>query len=181
MAYLAISPLELPGIPAPSQAAKARAKGPIRSGLPWPPSLRALGATPHRAGAELLEAAGAGQEDRVLCLGESGAETLCDALHRGCRGASAFREPPAHPDPVEIVVAPAIRSEEAGRAVADCARRALPSGGRLALRLIGEGTAALGRSIASRLRAYGFERVRLRGQAEGALMVYRLASARKGG
>ncbi|WP_338663623.1 hypothetical protein VQH23_00345 [Pararoseomonas sp. SCSIO 73927] len=187
MAPIAILSPEPPGIASPALAASAAsakdvAKGPARSpgGLPWPPSLRALDAAPRRAGAALLDAAGAGREDRVLCIGEAGAETLCDALHRGCRGAAAFRQPPAHPDPVEVVVAPAIRSEEAGRAVADCARRALPSGGRLALRLIGDGTAALARSVAARLRAYGFERVRLRGEGEGGLMLYRLASARKG-
>ncbi|MCR0981514.1 hypothetical protein [Roseomonas populi] len=179
MAHLAILMPEPAGIALPLPAAKATAKGPTRGAPPWPPSLRALDAAPRRAGAELLDAAGAGREDRVLCLGEAGAETLCDVLNRGCRGGSAFRQPPAHPDPVEVVVAPAIRSEEAGRAVADCARRALPSGGRLALRLIGGGTAAIARSVAARLRAYGFERVRLCGQAEGVLLVYRLSAAGK--
>ena len=151
-----------------------------RTGHPWPPSLRSQGVARSDAG-DLLGAVAAGSGDRVLFIGEAGGELLCEALHRGCRGGAAFRAAPAHPDPVEVVVAPAIRTEEAGRAVADCARRALPAGGRLALRLIGAGAAGLARSIAARLRAYGFERVRRRGQAEGGLLVYRLPAARRAG
>ncbi|TPG41863.1 hypothetical protein EAH89_28625 [Roseomonas nepalensis] len=112
----------------------------------------------------------------MLVIGEAAADTLCDAMRRGCRGGSAFRAAPAHPDPVEVVVAPIIRTEEAGEAVAICARRALPAGGRLVLRAVGQGEAELARGLADRLRTYGFERVRLHGQAEGALVLCRLSS-----
>ncbi|WP_458095914.1 hypothetical protein [Roseomonas sp. WA12] len=151
-----------------------------RAAQPWPPSLRSQGVAAPDA-EDLLAAVAAGSGDRVLFIGEAGGELLCDALHRGCRGGAAFRAAPAHPDPVEIVVAPAIRTEEAGRAVADCARRALPAGGRLALRLIGDGAASLARSIAARLRVYGFERVGRRGQEDAGLLVYRLPAARRAG
>lgn len=125
----------------------------------------------------LLEAVGAGPADRVLVLGHPGAVTLSDVMRRGCRGVALFAAPPDRPEPAEVVVAPSIRSEEAGRAVAECARQALPVNGRLALRLIGDGTAALARVLVARLRAYGFDRVRLRGQAESALLVCRLPTA----
>ena len=128
-----------------------------------------------RAG-DLLNAASAGPNDRVLVIGEAAADTLCDAMRRGCRGGSAFRAAPSHPDPVEVVVAPTIRTEDAGEAVAACARRALPAGGRLVLRAVGHGAAELARSIADRLRIYGFERVRLRAQADGALILCVLSS-----
>jgi hypothetical protein len=68
------------------------------------------------------------------------------------------------------VLAPAVRSEAAGLAIASCARSALGTGGRLALRLVGAAAASAG-SLADRLREYGFERVRLRARAEGDLLL----------
>lgn len=147
--------------------------------LVWPRSLRSHDARPVQD--DLLEAVSAGRDDRVLVIGEAAADTLCDAMRRGCRGGSAFRTAPAHPEPVEVVIAPAIRTEEAGQAVAACARRALPAGGRLGLRAIGQGAVDVARKIAERLRTYGFERVRLRGQAEGALILCRLSAGSKAG
>lgn len=145
-----------------------------KTGRDWPPSLRS-----HTIGLsrddDLLAVVSAGPRDRVLVIGEAAADTLCDAMRRGCRGGSAFRAAPAHPEPVEIVVAPTIRTQEAGQAVVACARRALPAGGRLVLRAVGQGAAEMARGIADRLRTYGFERVRLRGQAEGALILCRLS------
>ncbi|WP_043839363.1 hypothetical protein [Muricoccus aerilatus] len=120
---------------------------------------------------DLLSAVSAGPNDRVLVIGGAAADTLWDAMRRGCRGGSAFRAAPSHPDPVEVVVAPTIRTEDAGQAVAACARRALPAGGRLVLRAVGHGAVELARAIADRLGTYGFERVRLRAQAEGALIL----------
>jgi len=165
---------------APVRAAPAaRTRSAIRRpGQDWPPSLRSHTIGSAR-GCDLLGAASAGPDDRVLVIGEAAADTLCDAMRRGCRGGSAFRAAPAHPDPVEVVVAPTIRTEEAGQAVADCARRALPAGGRLVLRAVGQGAAELARGIAGRLRDYGFERVLLRGEAEGALIVCRLSGGGK--
>lgn len=146
----------------------------------WPPSLRSH-ATQLLNGNDLLDAVTAGPGDRVLVIGASAADTLCDAMRRGCRGGSALRAPPAHPDPVEVVVAPAIRTEEAGQAVVDCAHRALGAGGRVALRAMGQGAAELARQIADRLRIHGFKRVRTRGQAEGALVFCRYSGGRKVG
>jgi hypothetical protein len=144
----------------------------------WPPSLRSHTRRPPQDD-DLLGAVSAGHEDRVLVIGDAAADTLCDAMRRGCRGGSAFRTAPAHPEPAEVVIAPAIRTEQAGQAVAACAHRALPPGGRLALRAIGQGALEVARSIAERLRTYGFERVRLRGQAEGALVLCHRAGGDK--
>ena len=164
--------------PSPHPELSQSRPGPQRPPTDWPPSLRSLGIRPA-ADIDLLEAVSASQADRVLVIGEAAAETLCDALHRGCRSGSAFRTPPAHPEPVEVVVAPCVRTEEAGQAVLACARHALPAGGRLALRLVGAGAVSLARALAERLRTYGFERVRLRGQAEGALVHCRMARCSK--
>ncbi|MFH5926303.1 hypothetical protein [Roseomonas xinghualingensis] len=163
--------------PAPSAAARQAKPETGATSLTWPPSLRSHDVRPGRD--DLLGAVSAGRDDRVLVIGESAADTLCDAMRRGCRGGSAFRTAPAHPDPVEVVIAPAIRTEEAGQAIAACARRALPAGGRLALRAIGQGALDVARKVAARLRTYGFERVRLRGQAEGALVLCRLSGGSK--
>ena len=145
-----------------------------RTNQNWPPSLRS-----HTVGltreVDLLGAVAIGPSDRVLVIGEAAADTLCDAMRRGCRGGSAFRTAPAHPDPVDVVVAPIIRTEEAGQAVVACARRALPAGGRLVLRAVGQGAAEVARRLADCLRTYGFERVRLRGQAKGTLILCRLS------
>ncbi len=124
----------------------------------------------------LLDAVGAGPADRVLVLGRAGSAALLAAAHRGCRGGAAHVAPPAHPEPAEVVLAPAVASAEAGDAVARCARRALTEGGRLAVGLVGTASAALARSLVASLRAYGFERVRLRGNAEGATLVCRRAA-----
>jgi hypothetical protein len=160
-------PARLPAVSPPQVGTSALA-------FSWPPSLRSHD-IPPAGNDDLLGAVSVGSNDRVLVIGDAAADTLCDAMRRGCRSGSAFRTAPAHPEPVEVVIAPAIRTEEVGQAVAACARRALPAGGRLALRAIGQGAVEVARKVAERLRAYGFERVRLRGRAEGALVLCRLS------
>lgn len=138
------------------------------------PSTRRLpAATPS-----LLGAVRAGAHDRILVIGapSRAADLMGDAIRRGCRGAAAFAAPPARPEPAEVVVAPRVETAEAGLAVAACARRALRRGGRLVMRALGAGAAG----IAASLRDYGFERVRLRAQAEGdLLLVCRRAGMRR--
>ena len=126
---------------------------------------------PPGGDAQLLDEAAAGPADRVLIIGATSAELLCEALRHGCRAAQEATLPPLRPEPADVVVAPHIGSEEAGAALASCARRALaasPAGGRLAL-LLRPGLSA--RRLARRLRDYGFERIRLRARAEGDLLL----------
>jgi hypothetical protein len=161
----------------PAAVSRSQVKAPALS-FKWPPSLRSHDMPPAQDG-DLLGALSVGSNDRVLVIGDAAADTLCDAMRRGCRSGSAFRTAPAHPEPVEVVIAPAVRTDEAGQAVAVCARRALPAGGRLALRAIGQGAVEVARKVAERLRTYGFKRIRLRGQAEGALVLCRLSGGSK--
>jgi hypothetical protein len=128
--------------------------------------------SPMPAGPTLLEAVGAGPADRVLAVGAGAdAEVICAALRRGCRGAAVHPCPPPHPEPVEVVIAPRVEDEGAALAALACGRRALGAGGRMALRLLGKGAFALARALAAQLRRDGFERVRLRAQAEGDLLL----------
>ena len=140
---------------------------PLPTGPAWMPRLRDLAQAPA-AGASLLDEAEARPDDRVLIVGAPSAELLCDALRHGCRAALEVNAPPKRPEPVDVVVAPRIASEDAAAAFALCARRALAgskTGGRLALSLLGARAIAL--SVAGRLRSCGFERIRLRAQAGG--------------
>lgn len=132
------------------------------------------GRHPPPTNASLLDEAAARPDDRVLIIGAPNADLLCDALRHGCRSALEVVRPPTHPDPAEIVVAPRVASETEAVAIALCAQRALAasgSGGRVALSLLGQAARSLARSLVNRLRAYGFERIRLRAQAEGDLLL----------
>ncbi|HEY4252409.1 MAG TPA: hypothetical protein VGM87_14450 [Roseomonas sp.] len=138
------------------------------------PSTRRLPA----ANPSLLGAVRAGAHDRILVIAASAraADVMGDAIRRGCRAAAAFVSPPAHPEPAEVVVAPRVETTEAGLAVAACARRALRRGGRLVMRAASAGAAG----IVAAIRDDGFERVRLRAQAEGdLLLVCRRAGMRR--
>ncbi|MFP5465862.1 MAG: hypothetical protein ACLGHR_14000, partial [Gammaproteobacteria bacterium] len=86
-----------------------------------------------------------------------------------------------HPEPADLVLAPAIASESMALPIARSARRALAAGGRLVLALPGEAAAApraLARAIGRALRAEGFRRIRLRaiaGRDGAALLLLGLA------
>ncbi|MCO6419700.1 hypothetical protein JYK14_26550 [Siccirubricoccus sp. KC 17139] len=134
--------------------------------LPAPSPQRSVPAEPQEE--ELLTAAGAGPKDRVLVIGGRGVDAMCAALRRGCRSVLGLATPQRHPEAADLVVAPRIASAEAADAIAECARRALPAGGRLAL---GFSAAGLARGLAGRLKAYGFARARLRAQAEGGALL----------
>jgi hypothetical protein len=126
------------------------------------------------AKAGLLDEAAAGPDDRVLIIGASDPELLCDAVRHGCRTALEVTEPPAHPEPADIVVAPRVATEAEATAIALCARRALAAGGfggRLALSFLGRGARTLTLTLAERLRTYGFSRITLRARAEGDLLL----------
>ena len=157
----------MPALPA---SLPAPLPAPLQAPLPWEPPPAAPGGD-----AQLLDEAAAGPGDRVLIIGATSAELLCGALRHGCRAAQEATLPPLRPEPADVVVAPHVGSEEAGAALASCARRALAesaAGGRLALLLRpGTGARALARRLARRLRDYGFERIRLRARAEGDLLL----------
>lgn len=157
-----------------SHASAARVGSGEAHRLSWPPS--AHRSTAASCGEDLFDAAGAAPNDRVLVVGGERAEILCAALRRGCRSAIGVVAPERHPAPADLVLAPRVATVEQAAAIGECARRAMSDApqrrGRLALGLIGAGAAALGRTIARRLRDYGFNRARLRaGEAGGVVLV----------
>lgn len=118
----------------------------------------------------LLDEIGIRQSDRVLVLGCSCIEVLCDAVRHGCRAASEALTPPKRPEPADVVVAPQVTSEGEAITIAESGRKALIAGGHgglLALVLAGTQALSIAQSISERLRAYGFRRVRLKRQACG--------------
>ncbi|MDQ1078624.1 hypothetical protein [Pseudoroseomonas cervicalis] len=124
---------------------------------------------PEPAAAALLDRlvaeAALREQDRVLIIGPRGAGLLCAAARHGCRSGAEARHAPAHPEPADLVLAPAIASESMALTIARSARRALAAGGRLVLALPGEAAAgprALARAIGRGLRAEGFRQIRLR-------------------
>ncbi|UPG71416.1 hypothetical protein MVG78_12620 [Roseomonas gilardii subsp. gilardii] len=131
--------------------------------------------TPEAAPAgDLLDAVETQPHDRVLIIGGGSADLLCAAVRRGCRAAVCLTEPPAHPVAAEVVVAPGLRSEEEALSVARSARRALAdatSGGRLALRLLGERARGVALSLVRRLRGQGFRAVHVASGPDGAVVV----------
>ncbi|MBC9176613.1 hypothetical protein [Pseudoroseomonas ludipueritiae] len=122
----------------------------------------------------LLDEVEASAEDRVLVVGGTTADLLCASVRRGCRSAMGVAKAPAHPEAAEVVVAPQVCSLEQAEEIAFCARKALLRGahdGRLAMRLLGTGTARLARSLVTRLNALGYTRLRLRRTKGDALVV----------
>ncbi|MCQ4161491.1 hypothetical protein NON00_16350 [Roseomonas sp. GC11] len=134
-----------------------------------PASANDNGARPAAPLAQLLAEAALRAEDRVLIIGPRGAGLLCAAIRQGCRSGAEAISPPAHPEPADLVLAPAVASEAAALSVARCAGRALAAGGqggRLVLALLGQGARALARSARACLRAEGFRQIRLREAVE---------------
>jgi hypothetical protein len=122
----------------------------------------------------LLDEIGASTDDRVLVVGGTTADLLCASVRRGCRSAMGVAKAPAHPEAAEVVVAPRVCSLEQAEEIAFCARKALLHGtheGRLAMRLLGIGTARLARVLVTRLNALGYAGVRLRRGKGDALVV----------
>jgi hypothetical protein len=149
-----------------------RAAASTAAGLVWPPPTRLAASRPEND--EILAAAAAGPEDRVLVLGGERADLLCAALRRGCRSAIGLVAPERHPAPADVVVAPRVTTEADALAVADCARRALRGAarkGRLAIGLVGAGAGSLAQALGRGLLAYGFTRARLRARAEGGVLL----------
>ncbi|MBW6400621.1 hypothetical protein KPL78_22370 [Roseomonas sp. HJA6] len=137
-----------------------------------PPSSRRD--TPQAGGIDMLDAADAVPQDRVLVIGGQNAELLCASLRRGCRSAIAVVGPAPLPEPADLVLAPRVATADQAAAIGAQARRAILAGarhGRLAIGLIGAGALALGRAAARRLRDYGFARARLRARAEGGILL----------
>ncbi|MFC0409116.1 hypothetical protein [Roseomonas elaeocarpi] len=113
-------------------------------------------------GDDLLDATGAGPQDRVLIVGGSGADLLCASVRRGCRSAVGMARPSTHPEPADVVLAPDVRTAEDASSVAASARRALIAGrqgGRLALRLLAGGAPLVG-EVVRRLQQQGFAGIR---------------------
>lgn len=122
----------------------------------------------------LLDEVEASAEDRVLVVGGTTADLLCASVRRGCRSAMGVAKAPAHPEAAEVVVAPRVCSLEQAEEIAFCARKALLHGaheGRLAMRLLGVGTARLAGGLVRRLNALGYAGVRLRRARGDALVV----------
>ncbi|MCU0502817.1 MAG: hypothetical protein MUC51_13825 [Anaerolineae bacterium] len=131
-------------------------------------------AYPRPAGDDLLEAAVAGPEDRVVAIGGERADLLCAALHRGCRSAIGMVVAERHPEPADIVVASRVTTQEQALAAAECARRALRGAvrrGRFALGLVGADAASLARSLQWGLVGYGFTRPLLWPRVNGGLLL----------
>ena len=113
----------------------------------------------------LLGAVGIRETDRVLILGRSCLEVLCEAVRHGCRSASEARTPPKRPEPSDVVVAPRVTSESDALAIAECGQKALIAGGHdgaLGLVLVGDHALSIAQSITHRLRDQGFRRIRLK-------------------
>ncbi|MBL6082688.1 hypothetical protein JMJ56_32510 [Belnapia sp. T18] len=148
---------------------------PLTEAADSPSSFGQLEATHHRPDFStqqptLLDALGVNETDRVLVLGCSCIEVLCDAVRHGCRTASEALTPPKRPEPADVVVAPRVTSEGEAIAIAESGRRALMAGGQgglLALVLAGAQPLSIAQSISGRLRAFGFRRIRIRRQANG--------------
>lgn len=160
----------------------------MASGAEFQPQSRFPAAPPNEAADDdLLAAAAAGPEDRVLVVGgRRRADLLCAALRRGCRSALGVDGPQRRSEPADVVLAPGVASAEEAASVAESAKRALAAagaagarGGRLALRLLGTGVAALGRDVSRLLLARGFERVRPRARAAsgGPILLYEMRGA----
>ncbi|MDB5413694.1 MAG: hypothetical protein JWR10_2029 [Rubritepida sp.] len=124
---------------------------------------------PEPPPADMLDAAEARPEDRVLLV-RGGPELLCSALRHGCRSAVTVTVPPRHPEPADLVVAPAIVTRAEAEEVAESASRALGKGGRLVLMLRGAAVKTA-RRLRLHLHAHGFSRVRLSAGTDGAVLL----------
>jgi len=154
--------------------AAARRTGGMEDPMPSPDPAPALPGRPTRphpaprpaaeAGTRLLDAVAATPADRVLVVGGGTADLLCASIRRGCRAATGVAAAPLHPEPAEVVLAPAVATLAQAEAIAACACRALrhgAPGGRLAIRLLGA-EAGAARALCLRLVALGYAAVRRR-------------------
>ncbi|UZO97475.1 Hypothetical protein RMHFA_02386 [Roseomonas mucosa] len=160
--------------PRPSQASTARTVPLPLALLSRPARLQRLLAPGAAPGGDLLDAVETQPHDRVLIIGGGSADLLCATVRRGCRSATCVTDPPAHPVAAEVVVAPRLHSEDEALSVARSARHALSegaSGGRLALRLLGEKARGVALSLVRRLRGDGFRAVHVASGPDGAVVV----------
>ena len=160
--------------PRPSQASTARTVPLPLALLSRPARLQRLLAPGAAPGGDLLDSVETQPHDRVLIIGGGSADLLCATVRRGCRSATCVTDPPAHPVAAEVVVAPRLHSEDEALSVARSARRALAegtSGGRLALRLLGEKARGVALSLVRRLRGDGFRAVHVASGPDGAVVV----------
>lgn len=160
--------------PRPSQAS-TRPEAPLPLALlSRPARLRRMIAPGAAPAGDLLDAVETQPHDRVLIIGGSSADLLCATVRRGCRSATCLTDPPAYPAAAEVVVAPHLHSEDEALSVARSARHALAdgaSGGRLALRLLGEKARSAALSLVRRLRSDGFRAVHAASGPDGAVVV----------
>jgi hypothetical protein len=160
----------------PMRWSRNRHPGPDAGGsllLNRPARLHAAMAEADPVGA-LLDAAEAGPEDRVMVVGGGAADLLCASIRRGCRAALSVSAPPAHPEPVDVVLAPRVAEGADMLGIARSAMQALRGGasrGRLAMRLLGRGARSRAQALALELAAMGFAAIQIRRPPGGGIVI----------
>ena len=118
----------------------------------------------------LLLALGPVDGAHALVIGGAALPTLCALIGGGCAGAtqvSLHERPVALPEQVEFALVPRVESLAEAATAAALASRALMTGGSIALR---DASGGLAPAIADLLRRHGFRAVRVRADADGAIV-----------
>ena len=128
------------------------------------------GIPPHHA-ADLLDCLELSDDDHVLVIGDDTLDLMCALLRRGCGAVTVMRpHEGVRPEPVELVVVPAVRDAATAAHALALARRALGAGGRLVLHVPHDPGHAVTTDIARVLRAQAFGAVRIQELDDGTVL-----------